>query len=114
MKYSKSAKAWANLVYQHRPVVVEFSRVPEGCARTGCGGYHDTFVVVVHSDGSVTYEPTRGYHATVVGASPRQAGMGVEALASLAYSLLKWARRVEPWATYPKAGYNSEGELIWF
>ena len=117
VKVSPTALRWAQRVYGERPVEVAFTAVPPGCAKTGCGGYHPTYVVRVKENGGVEYEMTTGYHAIVVGGKPTVVGEGVEALARLAYQLLRWARRVEPWARYPNSGYREteEGwEDVWF
>jgi hypothetical protein len=119
MKVSKAAMEWSRAVFEHRPVTVFFTRVPLSCARTRCGGFHDTVSVSVAREGRVTKQWEYGFHAKAVDAPIVPCGEGVLALAEEAQRLMRWARRVDPWARYPSYGLrqvNEEGEQqeIWF
>jgi hypothetical protein len=112
---SKAAKEWARKVYARAPVVVHFTRVPAECRRTRCSGYHETYAVYVNVDGAVWLARQYNHHAFPLSMHPLEVGYDEEALAQLAFRLLRWAREVEPWARYPEMGYRpGDWTGVWF
>jgi hypothetical protein len=112
---SKAAREWAKKVFAHRPVIVHFTRVPAECRKSRCKGYHETFAVYVEENGMVWYVRQYYRHALSMGEPPLMVACDEETLAQLAFRLLCWARKVDPWARYPVMGYRPGSWMeVWF
>ncbi len=103
---SKAAREWAKKVFAHGPVVVHFTRVPPECRKTRCRNYHETYAVYVSYDGTVWCARQYYHHGFLPDMQPFEAGYNEEALAQLAFRLLRWARKVDRCARYPRVGYR--------
>jgi len=103
---NRNAMRWAQRVFEKRPIKVAFTRVPPGCVRMGCMGYHPTYVIFVDENGNVWGEQVYGFHSRAINPTLLHIGQGVEALAEKAFELLKWVRETNRWAEYPKVGYR--------
>ena len=105
-KELRNAMQWAQKVFEKRPINIFFVRVPRDCARTGCLGYHPTYVIYIDDNGGVFGVQVYGFHCRLVNTAPDYIGWGVDVLAEKAFELLKWVRQADPWAGYPKVGYR--------